>query len=165
MSGRRIKTQIFKNFFTGMVYCYSQDPKWINKNLLNLGLLRLSNSHQMGKNIYIYTHTHTYIYIYELIFLKAEFSCSVVSVSLPPHGMQHTRLPCPSTTPRACSNSCPSSQWYHPAISSSVIPFPFCFQSFPESRSFPMSQFFTSVGLSFELQYQSFQWIFRPDFL
>ena len=62
--------------------------------------------------------------------------------------MQHTRLPCPSPTSRACSNSCSSSQWCHPTISSSVIPFSSCLQSFPASRSFQMSQFFTSGGQS-----------------
>ena len=73
---------------------------------------------------------------------SVQFSCSVVSDSLWPHGLQHTRLPCPSPSPRACSNSCPSSQWCHPTISSSVIPFSSCLQSFPGSRSFPVSQFF-----------------------
>ena len=58
-----------------------------------------------------------------------------------PHGLQHTMVPCPLPTPRACSNSCPSSQWCHPTISSSVIPFSFYLQSFPASRSFPISQF------------------------
>ena len=61
----------------------------------------------------------------------------------------HTRLPCPSPPPGACSNSCPSSQWCHPTNSSSAIPFSSCLQSFPASRSFPMSQFFTSGGQSF----------------
>ena len=59
-----------------------------------------------------------------------------------------TRLPCPSPTPRTCSNSCPSSCWCHPTISSSIIPFSSCLQSFPESVSFPRSQFFTSGGQS-----------------
>ena len=63
-------------------------------------------------------------------------------------GLQHTRLPCPSPTPRVCSNSCPSSWWYHPTILSFVIPFSYCLQSFPASGSFPMSQFFTSGGQS-----------------
>ena len=67
-----------------------------------------------------------------------------MSDSLRPHGLQHARLPCPSPTPRACSNSCPSSWWCHPTISSSVVPFSSCLQSFPASGSFPMSQFFTS---------------------
>ena len=58
------------------------------------------------------------------------------------------RLPCPSPTPRACSNSCPSSQWCHPTISSSVVPFSSCLQSFPASGSFPMSQLFASGGQS-----------------
>ena len=67
---------------------------------------------------------------------------SVVSDSLQPHGLQHARLPCPSPTPGAYSNSCPLSQWCHPTISSSVIPFSSCIQSFPAPGSFPMSQFF-----------------------
>ena len=71
-----------------------------------------------------------------------------MSDSLWPHGLQHTRLPCPSPTPRACSNLCPSNRWYHPTISSSVVPFSSCLQSFPESGSFPMSQLFTSGGHS-----------------
>ena len=74
------------------------------------------------------------------------FNCSVVSESLRPRGLQHTRLPCPSPTPRARSNSCPSSQWCHPTISSSVVPFSCCLQSFPESGSFPMCQLFPSGG-------------------
>ena len=77
-----------------------------------------------------------------------QFSHSVMSNSLWPHGLQHTRLPCPSPTPRAYSNSCLSSQWCHPIISSSVIPFSSCLQSSPASGSFPMSQFFTSDGQS-----------------
>ena len=75
------------------------------------------------------------------------FSCSVLSNSLLHHGPQNTRLPCPSTSPRDCLNSCPLGQWCHPTISSSVIPFS-CLQSFPASRSFPMSQLFASGGQS-----------------
>ena len=71
-----------------------------------------------------------------------------MSNSLRPHGLQHTRLPCPSPTPRAYPNSCPSSQQCHPTISSSVVPFSSCLQSFPASRSFPMSQLFESGGQS-----------------
>ena len=89
---------------------------------------------------YIYTYTHTHIYIYQ-------FSLSVVSDSLQPHRLQHTRLPCPSSTPWACSHSCPSGQWCHPNISSSVAPFSSHLQSFPTSRS-SMSQFFASGGQS-----------------
>ena len=98
---------------------------------------------------------------------SVQFSQSVVSNSWQPHGPQHTRLPYPSPTPGAFSNSCPSSQWCHPTISSSVIPFSSHLQSFPASGSFPMNQFFTSGGqiLELQLQHQSFQWIFRTDFL
>ena len=68
-----------------------------------------------------------------------------MSDSLQPHELQHTRLPCPSPIPGACSNSCSLSRWYHPTISSSVIPFYSCLQSFQASGSFPVSQFFASI--------------------
>ena len=76
--------------------------------------------------------------------LNEKYSCSVIPDSLWPHGLQHARLPCPSPTPGACSNSCPSSQWWHPTISSSVVPFSSCLQSFPASGCFLMSQLFAS---------------------
>ena len=79
---------------------------------------------------------------------SVQFRCSVVSDSLWPHGLQHAKLPCLSPTPGACSNSWPSSWWCHSNISSSVIPFSSCLQSFPASGTFPMSQFFTSGGQS-----------------
>ena len=80
--------------------------------------------------------------------VSVQFSHSVMADSLWPQGLQHTRLPCPSTTPRAYSNSCPLSQWCHPTISSSVITFSSCLQSFPASGSFLRSQFFASGGES-----------------
>ena len=73
---------------------------------------------------------------------SVQFSCSVLSNSLRPHGLQHLRPPCPSPSPRVYSNSCPLSRWYHPTISSSVAPFS-RLQSFPLSVSFLVSQFFT----------------------
>ena len=79
---------------------------------------------------------------------SVQFSLSVVSDSLRPHVLQHARFLCPSPIPGACSNACPSSQWCHSNISSSVVPFSSCLQSFPESGSFPRSQFFTSNGQS-----------------
>ena len=79
---------------------------------------------------------------------SVQFSRSVVSDSLRPHGLQHTRPPYPSPTPRVHSNSCPSSWWCHPAISSSVIPFSSCPQFLPASESFPMSQLFAWGGQS-----------------
>ena len=77
---------------------------------------------------------------------SVQFSRSVVSDSLWPRGLQHARPPCPSSTPGACSNSCPPSRWCHPTISSSVISFSSHLQSFPASGSFPMSQLFASGG-------------------
>ena len=79
-------------------------------------------------------------------FSSVQFSHSVMADSLWPHGMQHARLPCPSPTPGAYSNSCPSCRWCHPTISFSVIPFSCHLQSFPASGSFPMSWLFTSGG-------------------
>ena len=79
---------------------------------------------------------------------SVQFSHSVVSDSLQPHGLQHARLPCPSPTPRAYSNSCPLCQWCYATISSSVVPFSSHLQSFPASGSFPISQSFASGGQS-----------------
>ena len=83
---------------------------------------------------------------------SVQFSCSVMSNSLRPHELQHARSPSPSPTPGVHSNSCPSSRWCHPAISSSVVPFSSCPQSLPASKSFPTSQLFTwggqSIGVS-----------------
>ena len=83
-----------------------------------------------------------------LAILSVQFSRSVVSDYLRPHESQHTRPPCPSPTPGVHPNSRPSSQWCHPAISSSAVPFSSCPQSFPASESFPMSQLFTWGGQS-----------------
>ena len=82
---------------------------------------------------------------------SVQFSHSVVSNSLWPHGLQHARLPCPSPTPGAYSNSCPSHWWCHPTISSSIIPFSSHLQSFSASGSFPVNQFFASGGQSTEV--------------
>ena len=90
------------------------------------------------KFIVLYNHHQNFI----------QFSRSVVSDSLRPHESQHTRPPCPSPTPGVHSNSCPLSQWCHPAISSSVVPFSSCSQSPPASESFPMSQLFAWSGQS-----------------
>ena len=99
------------------------------------------------------------------IYILLLFSRSVVSDSLRPHGLQHARLPCPSPSPRVCSNSCSLSQWCHPTILSSVIRFSSCLQSFPASGSFLMSQLLASGGQSIGTSAKSFQWIFRIDFL
>ena len=94
---------------------------------------------------YVYTHPCERWVFY---MHSVQFSHSVMSNSLPPHGLQDTRLPCPSPPPGVYSNSCPLSQWCHPTISSSIIPFSSRFQYFPASGYFPMSRFFTSGGQS-----------------
>ena len=95
---------------------------------------------------------HGFIFHLTLGQSVSQFSRSVMSDSLPPHESQHARPPCPSQTPGVYSNSCPSSQWCHPAILFSVVPFSSCPQSLPASRSFPMSQLFAwdgqSIGVS-----------------
>ena len=90
-------------------------------------------------------HTHVFPISWGLVQVS-----SVIQLcpTLWPHELQHARPPCPIPTPKACSNSCPSCWWCHPTISSSVIPFSSCLQSFPALGSFPMSQFFTSGGQS-----------------
>ena len=88
------------------------------------------------------------LFVVSLPFSSVQFSCSVMYDSLWPHGLQHARPPCPSPNARVYSNSWPLSQWCHPTISSIIIPFSFCLQSFPASGSFPMSWLFTSGGQS-----------------
>ena len=88
----------------------------------------------------IFILLHTLLYV--------QLNCSVVSDSLRPHGLQHARPPCPSPSPRACSDSCPSSRWCHPTISSSVVPVSSCLQSFPASGSFTVSCLSASGGQS-----------------
>ena len=107
-------------------------------------------AHQMPFNICMVKVSNILMMLYLQICYSSsvQFSLSVVSDSLQIHGLQHARIPCPSPTPRACSNSCPSSRWCHPTISCSVVPFSSCLQSFPASGSFLVSQFFTSGGQS-----------------
>ena len=90
-----------------------------------------------------------------------------MSNSLWPHGLQHIRLPCPSTTPGTYSNLCPLSRWCHPTILSCVVPFSSCLQSLPVSGLFKWvsSSYQVARVLEFQLQHHSFQWIFRNDFL
>ena len=98
--------------------------------------------------LYLCLETPTWQEMLCSLSINPQFSRSVLSDSLWPHGLQHARLPCPSPTPGAYLNSYPLSQGYHPTISSSVVPFSSCLQLFPASGSFQMSQFFTPSGLS-----------------
>ena len=104
-------------------------------NIFNPTLVKSSNVEPKKMEDWLY---------WDCPYFSVQFSCSVVSDSLQPHGLQYARLPCPSPTPRACSDSCPSSRWCHPTTSSSVVPFSSCLQSFPASGSFQRSQFFAS---------------------
>ena len=139
----------------------------------NFLLWKLSNLHKREKVVLIYDdHLTATDFITVLSFLSSPtpipppiarmlfldflnfslllFSRSVMCDSLWLHGLQHPRLPCPSLSPRAFSNSCPLIWWCHPTISSSVVPFSSCLQSFPASGSFPMTRFFISGGQSIE---------------
>ena len=124
----------------------------INSSLLFVILLPADSYIHHKHTIQCYNFCFTQLSLDQLkekwTFYSVQFSLSVVSDSLQPHGLQHTRLPCPSPTPGAYSNSRPLSQWCHPTISSSVIPFASCLQSLPASASVSVSQLFTSGALS-----------------
>ena len=123
------------------IYCFDVEHPRDNSDLTML----YNPFNVLLNSVCFYLVENFCIYIYQR---SVQFSCSVMSDSLRPHGLQHAGLPCPSPTPRAYSNSCPLSRWCHPTISSSVIPFSSRFQSFPASGSFQMSQFFASGGQS-----------------
>ena len=119
---------------------------WFPLGLTGLISLQSKRPSRIFSNTTVEKHHVSVLYL--LYWVSVQFSHSVMSHTLRPHGLQHARLPCPSPTPGACSNSCPSSQWCHPTTSSSVIPFSSCLQSFPASASFLMSRFFASGGQS-----------------
>ena len=124
------------------VNTYLEVSRWLV--LCQLGLPKAGLSRwSPGSPFWNFSSSHS-----SLLPTSVHFSHSVISNSLWPHGLQHTRLPCPSPTPGVYPNSCPLSRWWHPTISSSVVPFSSCLQSFLASRSFQMSQFFTSGPLN-----------------
>ena len=150
----------------GVTKSWTWLSEWTDTDWLNLKIELLDGYHLQTLLEYIYCFLYV-IYIslfYAFIFLRSslqeinkklkemnqfsQFSHSVVSDSLWPHGPQHVRPPCPSPTPRVYPNPCPLSRWCHPTISSSVVPFSSCPQFFTASGSFQMSQFFTSGGQS-----------------
>ena len=116
----------------------------MDPTLLELGRVRIMTQNNC---LFLWWEDLKYLILYLMCSL-VQFSHSVISDSLRPRELQHTRPPCPSPTPGVHPNSCPSSRWYYPAISSSVIPFSSCPQSLPASQSFPMSQLFTWGGQS-----------------
>ena len=114
------------------------------KHFLGLSVFKMISFRSNGRCLgcaNAFVHVHVCVHIQTQI--SVQFSRSVVSDSLRPHESQHARPPCPSPTPGVHSDSCPSSPWCHPAISSSVVPFSSCPQSLPASQSFPVSQLFT----------------------
>ena len=120
---------------------------------LTTGIHRVSHTffHVISRDSFLLWFFKDFFFYICFFFIKSssvQFSHSVVSDSLWPHGLQHTRLPCTSPTSRVYSNSCLSSWWCHPTTSSSVVPFSSHLQSFPASGSFQMSQLFTSGGQS-----------------
>ena len=132
------------------MFCQIIRHNWVTELIL---ILNLPSSLSVASWIKSLPCLNTSSQIYRPTVQQAEwawikFSGTVISNSLRPHGLQHARLRCPSPSSRACSNLHPLSQWCHPIISSSVISFSSCLQSFPVSGSFPMSQLFTSDGHS-----------------
>ena len=117
---------------------------WLYLEILNKSLTKF-NTHY-DQNIQENRTWGTWEILNMVASVSVQFSHSVVSDSLQPHGLQNARPPCPSPTPRVYSNSCPLRQWCRPTISSSVIPFFSCLQSVPASGSFQMSQLFPSGG-------------------
>ena len=119
----------------------SPEKEMVNHS--NILTWRISWTEEPGGLQSMGSQSQTFSLTLSVQFSSVQFSRSVVSNSLWPHGLQHARPPCPSPTPRVYSSSCPLNWWCHPTISSSVIPFS-CLQSFPASGSFSVSQFFTS---------------------
>ena len=146
-------TTNWENFFKRRKYQTTLPASWeicmqIKKQQLEPDMEQQTGSKLRKEYVKaVYCHL-AYLTYMQSQFSSVQFSCSVMSDSLWPHEFQHTRPPCPSPTPRVHSNSCPSSWWCHPAISSSVIPFSSCPQSLPASASFPISQLFTWGGQS-----------------
>ena len=131
--------------FLGSYPCLIVLPSRSNQSKINK---EFKGKFPRRNDIIVYGSSGTTGSFCKVLFSSVQFGHSVVSNYLRPHGLQHARLPCPSPTPRACSNSHPSSLWCHPTISPSVVPLSSCLQSFPVSGSFLMSQFFTSGGQS-----------------
>ena len=134
------------------LYCLSQEDIGLwNQDAQSVN--KYKKTHILGGlQLLVLLRKQIKYHLYKMLISSVQFSHSVRSDSLRPHESQHARPPCPSPTPGVYSNSCPSSRWCHPAISSSVIPFSSCPQSLPASGSFPISQLFAwggqSIGVS-----------------
>ena len=123
---------------------------WVHLRLLCAHVFKLSKIKIRNTSFLCWVILHLLISgsRHSIVCCSVQFSRSVMSNSLRPHGLQYARPPCPSPTPRVHPNPCPLCPWCHPTISSSVVPFSSCPQSFPASGSFQMSQLFISGGQS-----------------
>ena len=150
---------MFKKTFRSVVYVICslyvkyRKPMFITNILLHLSHPHLISNVLQSKNdrvpsclVFDKKVLITAMHVLYILFSSVQFSHSVVSNSLRPHELQHPRPPCPSPTPGVYPNPCPLSWWCHPTISSFVVPFGSCLQSFPASGSFPVCQFFASGG-------------------
>ena len=149
-SHQATENQIQRNLSHANILLLTKDFPWsVVPNLFCCGdpFHGKQFSHRSGERI-ISGWFKPVTFIVHFQFSSVQFSHSVMSDSLLPYGLKHARLPCPSPTPAAYSNSSPSHRWCHPTISSSVVPFSSCLQSLPASGSSPMSMFFVSGGQS-----------------
>ena len=152
-----IPTFIFENFASYTVLSWKLSSISTFKILFHCPLISIVAVNKPAVNLFVALLKVIFLSLacYQCIYLLERVSQWVQSLSgvwlWDPHGLEAARLSCPLPTPRACSNSCPLSWWCHPTISSSVVPFSSCLQSFPASEFFPVSQFFTSGGQSIEV--------------
>ena len=147
--------------------CYSQQPQGVNNQCPSTD--EQMNNIQHIRTADYYSAKGGNSATYDNMDGPKDIRCSIAKLcpTLRPHGLEHTRLPCPSLSPGVCSDSYPLSQWCYLTISSSAALFSFCLQSFPASGSFQWVSSSHQVAkvLEFQLHHQSFQWIFRVDFL
>ena len=146
IQGRKdINPCFFLFYYSYSFYIYVFDPLWVNFCIwCEIGIRNSFWAPTLCQTLLLGESSNKG----DMSCYSVQFSHSVMSDSLRPHGLQHARLPYPSPTPRACSNSCPLNWWCYPTISSSVVPFSSHLQSFSASGSFQMSQFFASGGQS-----------------
>ena len=149
------RAALWQHGFASWLWIYKLWPWKSCPSYISLGFL----IYTLGKYF-----IHTQVFSKPLICASVQFGHSVVSDSLQTHGLQHARLPCPSPTPRARSNSCPLSWWCHPTISSSVVPFSFNLSQHQGLFKRVSSSNQVAKVLERQLQHQSFQWMFRSDF-
>ena len=165
--GKKYQETIFSNRIILLTHTFWVPFLTFSKlEIISVEMLLLCCFFLLPLSIWLLIQWQDFSIIHAIWSSLVQFSCSAVSDSLWPHRLHHARLPCPSPTPRTCSNSCALSWWCHPTISSSVVPFSPCLNL---SQHQGLSQAVSSLHqvdqiLEFQPQYQSFQWTFRTDF-